>query len=170
VRFAYADPPYLGCGHYYPERTEVDHAALLAQLVADFPDGWALSCSSPSLRVLLPLCPPTTRVLAWVKPFASFRPHVNPAYVWEPVLVHGGRPHARTDDTIRDWHAASVRARDTLIGAKPASFCSWLLDVLNVQPNDELIDLFPGTGIMGHCLTARRAAPVQLTLTAPDAR
>lgn len=39
--FAYADPPYPGMANLYPERTEVDHPALIADLVARF-DGWAL--------------------------------------------------------------------------------------------------------------------------------
>jgi hypothetical protein len=37
---------------------EVDHAALVARLVADYPDGWALSTSAAALPVVLPLCPP----------------------------------------------------------------------------------------------------------------
>ena len=40
---AYADPPYAGRAHYYPEREEVDRAGLIARLVSEFPDGWALS-------------------------------------------------------------------------------------------------------------------------------
>jgi len=47
VRFAYADPPYPGQSkkHYgdHPDYAgEVDHPALIAQLVAEYPDGWAL--------------------------------------------------------------------------------------------------------------------------------
>lgn len=36
--FAYADPPYVACAHLYPEKTEVDHAALIARLVVEYPD------------------------------------------------------------------------------------------------------------------------------------
>lgn len=54
MKFAYADPPYVGQAkkHYSadPRCAEVDHAELIARLCADFPDGWALSLSSPSLK------------------------------------------------------------------------------------------------------------------------
>jgi hypothetical protein len=148
VRFAYADPPYVGCGHRYPEQTDVDHAALIARLVNDYPDGWALSCHSPSLHALLPQCPAETRVLAWVKPFAVFKANVGLAYAWEPVLLHGGRRRSRQQPTTRDWHAESITLRTGLVGAKPPSFCRWLLEALNFAAGDELVDLFPGTGVM----------------------
>ena len=74
MRFAYADPPYLGCcklyEHYHPDGRCWDdletHALLVARLVEDYPDGWALSLSSPSLREILPLTPTDARVEAWV--------------------------------------------------------------------------------------------------------
>jgi hypothetical protein len=95
MRFAYADPPYIGQAkkHYGKRKDyagEVDHAALVARLVAEYSDGWALSLSSPTLRIILPMCPDNVRVMAWVKPFAVFKPGVNPAYAWEPVIVGGG--------------------------------------------------------------------------------
>ena len=66
MRFAYADPPYPGCAHIYlrenPSATEVDHAALLQRLVAEYPDGWALSCNPRDLLWLLPACPDDVRV------------------------------------------------------------------------------------------------------------
>ena len=54
-RFAYADPPYVGQARRHYGREEVDHRALIAQL--EMYDGWALSCSSPSLQTLLPALP-----------------------------------------------------------------------------------------------------------------
>jgi hypothetical protein len=145
VRFAYADPPYVGCGHRYPEKTEVDHRKLIWQLEYEFPDGWALSCSSPSLRLLLPVCRSDVRVLAWVKPFAVFKPNVGVAYAWEPVIVHGGRKRTREQPTVRDWHSEPITLKRGLVGAKPDGFCRWILDVLNYQDGDEIVDLFPGT-------------------------
>jgi len=57
MRFAYADPPYMGQAkkHYShdPNCAEVDHAALIERLNAY--DGWALSLSTPSLKHILPL-------------------------------------------------------------------------------------------------------------------
>jgi hypothetical protein len=59
VKFAYADPPYIGQAkrHYShdPQCAEVDHAELIARLCQGYPDGWALSLSSPSLKQVLSL-------------------------------------------------------------------------------------------------------------------
>src|SRR6185312_13080131 len=113
MRVAYADPPYVGQAkkHYRadPRCAEVDHDALIHHLELEYPDGWALSASSPSLRLILPLCPVDVRVAAWVKPFAIFKPGVNPAYAWEPVIWRGGRQKRdRTEPTVRDWIAQGV--------------------------------------------------------------
>jgi hypothetical protein len=66
MRIADADPPYPGLSrkYYRDEPTyagEVDHAALVARLVAGY-DGWALSTSAAALQNLLPLCPAGIRV------------------------------------------------------------------------------------------------------------
>jgi hypothetical protein len=159
MRFAYADPPYLGCGKFYAKRHpdalvwdhEATHADLLLRLKNDYEDGWALSLHVPSLRVMLSLCADLeidVRVAVWVKPFASFKPGVNPAYAWEPVLFYGGRPHKRWDETVRDWHSESITLRRGLVGAKPPGFAQWILRLLNVRYDlgDTIDDLFPGTG------------------------
>lgn len=159
---AYADPPYIGQAkkHYGQfEGSEVDHAALVAQLSAEYPDGWALSLSSPSLRQVLALCPPSVRVMAWVKPFASFKPNVNPAYAWEPVIVCGGRPRTREQLTVRDWVSANITLQTGMPGAKPDDFSLWLFAVLNLQPGDEFVDLFPGS-----CAVSRAWAKWQTLL------
>lgn len=60
MKFAYADPPYLGQGkkHYsdHPEAHVWDspktHQHLIRRLRDEYPDGWALSASSPSLAPL----------------------------------------------------------------------------------------------------------------------
>jgi hypothetical protein len=146
VKFAYADPPYVGCAGFYAEKEEVDHAQLIARLVDEFPDGWALSCHSPSLRQLLPACPEDTRVMAWVKPWCSFKPSVRVAYAWEPVLVRGGRKKTREDPTERDWVSANSTLKRGMVGVKPEAFAFWLFRVLGMDRTDELVDLFPGTG------------------------
>lgn len=145
MRFAYADPPYPGCAAFYPENTEVDHAALVGRLMRDYYDGWALSTSSVSLADVLTLCPGGCRVMAWVKPFAVFKPNVGVAYAWEPVIVWGGRKRTREQDTMRDWVSAGITLKKGLVGAKPDKFYLWLLNVLNVEPEDEVHDLYPGT-------------------------
>ena len=156
MKFAYADPPYLGCANRYPEKLEVDHAALIQRLECEFPDGWALSCRSPSLFVLAPLCPPGTRVGGWFKPFAVFRPNVNPAYAWEPVLFKGGRKRDRTAPTVRDWHSENITLQKGLVGAKPPGFNRWILDLLGYQDGDELVDIFPGTRSMAAAVAQGR--------------
>jgi hypothetical protein len=149
MHVAYADPPYIGQAKRHYARfggSEVDHTALIAQLMTSYPDGWALSCSSPTLGVLLPLCPTDIRVGAWVKPFCAFKVGVNPAYAWEPVLFRGGRKRPRTEPTVRDWVSANITLKRGMPGAKPEAFCRWLFDLLGLLPEDTLDDLFPGSG------------------------
>jgi hypothetical protein len=149
MKFAYADPPYIGCGKKYPEKKEVNQAELVERLIDNYPDGWALSLSSPSLKYLLPLCPVDVRVMAWVKPFAVFKPNVGVAYAWEPVIVHGGRRRTRKQPTIKDWVSVNITLKKGLIGAKPENFAFWLYEIFNAREGDTLDDLYPGTGIMG---------------------
>lgn len=147
MKIAYADPPYLGQGKRYPEKKEVDHVALIKELEAY--DAWALSCSTPSLKILLPLCPARARVGAWVKPFCAFKKGINPAYAWEAVIfIPTGRNGRGEIRTIRDWVSANIAIKKGLIGAKPPEFCGWLFELLGMNSEDEFFDLFPGTGIV----------------------
>jgi hypothetical protein len=165
MRFAFADPPYLGCGRKHYAAHHVDaadfdrvetHAALIDRLSAEY-DAWALCLHAPSLRQLLPLCPPDVRVCAWVKPFASYKPGVNPGYCWEPVIVRGGRPLGRDAATVRDYVSANITLRRGLAGAKPDAFCGWLFAFVGLTPDDEFYDLFPGSGAVGRAWDAWRA-------------
>jgi hypothetical protein len=119
---AYADPPYIGQAkrHYAddPQCAEVDHAALIDNMCSRF-DCWALSCSSPSLKEILEMCPPEVRIGAWVKPFAIFKPNVNPGYAWEPVILWHGRQLGRDVKTVRDWVSENVTLKKGVSGAKP---------------------------------------------------
>lgn len=154
MRFAYADPPYLGCGSYYLEHhpdaliwNDVEtHRKLIERLCDEYKDGWALSMSSVNLYEILPLCPKKVRISAWVKPWAAFIPNVNPAYTWEPVIWTGGRKRTREQDTVRDWVAENITMKRGLTGAKPRGFCRWIFQLLNAQKGDQLDDLFPGSG------------------------
>lgn len=167
LKFAYADPPYPGCAkaHYAEDPSgipaaEVDHAALIERL-GGF-DGWALSTHSPALRSLWPLCPEGTRCAAWVKPFAVFRPGQRVAYAWEPVLWWGGRPKKTKQElTVRDWVAVSPpvftgKAKGATKGQKPYEFCTWMFEMLGMEPEDEFHDLFPGSGAVGTAWAAWR--------------
>ena len=146
MRVAYADPPYIGCAHFYPAKEEVDHERLIERLNDEFTDGWALSLHAPSLRVILPMCPEDVRVMAWVKPWASFKPSQRVAYAWEPVIVRGGRKKEGKEETERDWVSANITMQRGMVGAKPEQFCFWLFRVLGLSAGDEFVDLFPGSG------------------------
>lgn len=155
MKFAYADPPYLGLpeklyGDRHPNAADYDrietHVALIERLVAEFPDGWALSMTSTTLRTLLPLCPEDVRVAAWTKPFVSFKPGVGVAYCWEPVVFRGGRKRKREERTVRDYCAVNIAMLRGFPGAKPDGFCFWIFDLLGMQAEDEFHDLFPGSG------------------------
>ena len=158
MKIAYADPPYMGCSGYYPEHEEVDHKKLLEDLSWNY-EGWALSCRSGSLAFLLNhylvkdrVENGVVRVAAWVKPFASFKPNVNPAYAWEPVIFKPAREKRdRAERTVRDWVSANITIKKGLVGAKPTGFCYWLFELLGATPDDEFYDLYPGTGIVTKC-------------------
>jgi hypothetical protein len=156
--FAYADPPYPGCGHRYPEKKEVDHVELIYKLEAEYPDGWALSTSSTALHYVLGLCPANVRIGAWVKPFAVFKPGVNPAYAWEPVIWTGGRKRTRKEPTVRDWVSANITLRRGMVGVKPDAFCIWLFQLVGLEPDDTLVDLFPGSGAVSRAWEAWKVA------------
>lgn len=150
MRIAYADPPYPGCAHLYkdqPDYTgEVDHAELVARLERDF-DGWLLHTSSVAIPLIAPLAPSTARWMAWVKPFAAFKRNVPVAYAWEPVLVKASRkPVVNGRLVMRDWCSCPITMKRGLTGAKPEAVCHWGFEVLGARPEDDLVDLFPGTG------------------------
>jgi len=184
MKFAYADPPYIGQAKRHYDCEEVDHVKLINRLYDEFPDGWALSCSTPSLRTILNICKDThdrrdkwqvvdVRIAAWVKSFGAFKRGVRPAYMWEPIVFRGGRnpsngyshtPPERNgkQNTPKDFFVSELESpaikepitlKRGLVGAKPEAVCRWILELLNVQTGDEVVDLFPGTGVMGRVVT-----------------
>lgn len=147
MRIAYADPPYPGCSKLYPEQEEVDHAELITRLCDEYPDGWALSTHVPGLRLLLPLCPEDVRVGAWCKTYANLR-RPGAAYAWEPLIWRGGR-RQQSSSPVFDWlrgMPSMTKSKAGFPGAKPEDFCFWLFGVLGIAADDELVDLYPGTG------------------------
>ncbi len=162
-KFAYADPPYLGCGNkfYKNHHNEANvwdsieaHRRLIKQL--EVFDGWAMSLSAPSLKQILPLCPEDVRIAAWVKPFAVFKKGVNPVYAWEPVIFRGAKKRGLEVPHCKDWVAANITMQKGLPGAKPPAFCDWILELLSVDEHDSFEDLFPGTDSMKQALLRRR--------------
>lgn len=170
MKLAYADPPYLGCcaryEHYHPDGKCWDdastHAAMLERLRDEYPDGWAVSLSTPSLEEYSHLAravvgPNRVRWGYWLKPFASFKPGVNPAYAWEPIMWLGGRAkRSREENTVRDWCAFGITLKRGLTGAKPEGMCYWLFDLLGMEESDELVDLYPGSGAVSSALDSWR--------------
>jgi len=148
MKFAYADPPYIGQAKKHYDCPEVDHSALIKQLMDEYPDGWALSLSSPTLKQILNMCPDNGRVGAWVKPFAVFKINVNPKYCWEPVIFYGGRKYERYDAKVRDFVSANITMQKGCPGAKPKEFAFWIFELLNMKPEDDFVDLYPGSGNM----------------------
>jgi hypothetical protein len=157
MRIAYADPPYPGCAHLYKDHPdyagEVDHYELILKLLHGGYDAWCLHTSSVALPfVVLALVEAGCfaneyRIMAWVKPFAAFKRNVPIAYAWEPVLVKAGRkPVVKTGMTYRDWCSEPITLKRGLTGAKPEAVCHWLFEVMGCHRDDELYDLYPGTG------------------------
>lgn len=138
MRFAYADPPYFGCGksHY-----------------GDHPDGWALSCNPRDLGWLLPAVPDDARVGAWTKTWHQIRP-TSTQFAWEPVIWRTERKDPKRSPMTRDWLSCAVTRQRGLKGAKPPQFNRWVLDLLVFQDGDTLDDLFPGTGSMATALAS----------------
>jgi hypothetical protein len=154
VRVAYADPPYPNRARLYRRHRdfggEVDICRLVARLVTDFPDGWALSTSAEALGSVLRFCPASCRVAAW---FRGERPTIafHPLNAWEPVIYCGGRarkvlPDRRRTDALVFHSRPRLTDNGRVLGTKPAAFCYWMFDLLGLLPGDDLVDLFPGSG------------------------
>jgi hypothetical protein len=149
--FAYADPPYPGqsAKHYadHPDYNgEVDHVELIHRLDRDY-DGFVLHTSSVALPGIVPLLPSDVRYMAWAKSFAAFKRNVSVAYAWEPVIVRSVRkPTVNGRVVMRDFIVEPITMKKGLTGAKPEKVCRWIFEVAGLNPDDLLIDLFPGTG------------------------
>ena len=174
MRLAIADPPYLGRaarwygdgrGHAggrgrpdsHPEASRWDtldaHLALVADLAAY--DGWALFTGLHGLRHILPACPDDVTVLAWcVTNAIPSGSRVGTS--WEPIIVRvptERRAHG-TGPAMRSFHAAAAPCHLSFAGAKPTSVTRWVLDVLGHRAEDEVDDLFPGSGSVADVLAA----------------
>ena len=157
MRVAYADPSYSGCAHLYKNHPdyggEVDHEELINQLQSQF-DGWILHTHVPGLRMMerKGWIPDEVRLCSWVKSFAAFKRNVPVAYAWEPVIIKACRkPVVSGRQVMRDFiETPAIKCPITLqrglAGAKPEKVCWWAFELAGLTPDDELIDLYPGTG------------------------
>jgi hypothetical protein len=161
MRLAYADPPYPGRAHLYVDHPdyagEVDHRELALTLATQY-DGWALSTSAAALPEVIGYLAEAgahgTRLLAWVKHTVTVS--------WEPVIVCP----ARKPEGVRDWiqvepdsYQWREKPESYVIGQKPEAFCMWLFEWLGAEADDELDDLFPGSGNVGKAWEKWQAQP-----------
>jgi hypothetical protein len=165
MAFAYADPPYPGLARRYyqqePDYTgEVDHSELIQRLCDGWPDGWALSTSARAVGDVKRLCPPESRVCAWVKPIGVSPATFGIHNTWEPLIVYGGR-HRRGG--VRDWLSAQpARHGGTLPGRKPLAFALWLFELLGMVRGDRITELYPGTRIISRAWIERSRSSHQV--------
>jgi hypothetical protein len=190
MKFAFADPPYLGRAEYYrahhPDAMSWNdpetHRALVARLQAEFPDGWVMSLNERSLRTILPMCPPESRVGAWMTDRPRFAGKAVPVRRhFEPVIFMGGRPYSDTGNRTADFIVTAqqrlpagrpryamvkqdIRAGKTFVGRKPAAFANWVFALLGLTVADEFVDLFPGSGAVGEAYQAWLAASIPTPL------
>lgn|GEM_PF-5895921 len=148
----YGYPPYPGLAGRYYKCPEVDHRELVARLVEEFPDGWALSTSAAALQSVLALCPAGVRVCPWIRGARPGKSRKVKA-AWKPLILFGGRPPAPTVEVVDVllWGGAGAPGRQhshpgALVGMKPAPFAEWLFRLLGARMGDTLVDLFPGSG------------------------
>lgn len=141
MHFAYADPPYFGCGKalygkHHDEAavwdSEQAHLDLVTRLVDEYPDGWVLSCNPRDLTMYLNACPSDVRVGAWCKTWHQIRPTTT-QFAWEPIIWRGGRKDNKRTPMVRDWLVANATRQRGLPGAKPDEFNRWVLDLLNYR-------------------------------------
>lgn len=183
MKFGYLDPPYLHQCHLYKHNhpsgdrpfdgrcwNDLEtHRLLIDWASVEYPDGWALSSSSPALFEIAPFFLDDARVGAWIKPFASFKPGINPGYCWEPLIWRGGRRLGRDIDTVRDFCVAPIELIKGQIGAKPTRFCAWVLDLLGYEPGDQFEDVFAGSGVFGKVRDGHRQLGFNLSAnTSPE--
>lgn len=156
MRFAYADPPYVGQSkrHYGKHKDyagEVDHEDLINRLEREY-DGWALSLSMKSLPMIIKLCPSDILTLAWFKPIAPpLGDHRR--YSWEPVLLkplrHYGPGYVPTAVIATQPGFTFRETPEThVIGEKPEKFAHWVFASAGLLKTDIMDDVFPGSGAM----------------------
>jgi hypothetical protein len=159
LQLGYADPPYIGCAHLYRDHPdyagEVDHAALIDRLESEF-DGWVLHAAATprSYAAIIPLVEKIegVRICQWLKSFAAYKRNVSVAYASEPVFIRAARkPVVSKRLVMRDYIETeavkeSITLKRGLTGAKPEKVCHWAFELLGARPEDDLCDLFPGTG------------------------
>lgn len=165
-RMAYADPPYPGqskrlYGDHPDYAGEVDHHELICDLLARYPDGWALSTSVQALPAVLRHCPDRVLVCCWLKRATSPPMGNNRMYSWEPVILcdtpNPTSPTRLHCEANADQYTFRAKREGYVVGAKPQGFSFWLFDAMGLRPTDEFVDVFPGSGAVTEAWRAWRA-------------
>jgi hypothetical protein len=140
----------IGGGH--PEAAlwnkKETHEALVQRLVADY-DGWVIAMMPNNLADYLRWVPKATRVCVWAKT-QSLPTGSRVKTDWEPVLLYipEGRRERIKGLVVHDVLIATS-PRNGFVGAKPREWTRWVLDMMGYdQDEDEVDDLFPGSGLV----------------------
>lgn len=184
MRFAYADPPYLGqgasrYGHLHSDAAIWDdpatHLGLIERLEDEYPDGWAISTSTMP-DALMCYVGNGRELAIWVRPgWQGSIPQARIMHNIEAVFFRTSVPNTKAAGPIvtkslvcdpKQGHHVTQNGKATHTGTKPPPFCRWVLDLLGFDPNrDVLDDLFPGEGAM-----SRAVAQHRLDLWSPEKR
>jgi hypothetical protein len=182
ARLCIADPPYLGravrwygqggCGNgrgegqadNHPEAHIWDnpetHRQLVRTLNNEF-DGWAIALSVHSLSTYLEVIETDSRngirVCVWHKPSAVTSGSRITNH-WEPVII-------KVPTDRKGWSSGLPRISDVVsippprsnfVGAKPLEWTHWVLDLLGYTDDDEVVDMFNGSGAVKAALQTQR--------------
>ena len=98
------------------------------------------------------MCTAGIRVCAWRRRVRSVRARA-PLSAWEPLLVYRGRglQAGQVQEVLDhlDYRGRYDAMPGALVGMKPPEFAVWMFSLLGAEPDDELADLFPGSGVIG---------------------
>lgn len=80
---------------------------------------------------------------------------------WEPLILFTPHwrqraPHDWTRDSLYIGQPSGFLGGE-ITGAKPPLFCNWLFELLGLGRDDDLDDLFPGSGAVGQAWEAWRS-------------
>lgn len=172
MRFAYADPPYLGQGkryaHLHPDALIWDdpatHVALADRLDAEYPDGWAIS-TAPKTEAIMAYLAPGRDLAVWHRRgWMTATPQARIGFCFELVVFRTSVPNSKVHGPTvanvftlggQNWQLSNGKLTHT--GTKPEEFCHWVLDLLGYNPaRDRLDDLFPGEGSMTRAASQHR--------------
>jgi hypothetical protein len=68
---------------------------------------------------------------------------------------------------MRDWIECPITLKRGLTGAKPEAVCHWAFELAGARPDDEMTDLYPGTGAVTKAWATWRG---KFTLPSADLR